>query len=79
MTPQDEAKFFESLESQFPSTDRPATIIKQEDFELVLDTFAKYIPESYERNILLTALKSSYRDLFRLYLDLREIIDDTKK
>lgn len=81
MTPQEEKKFFESLESKYEwrkdlQPQLEPTILRQEDFEFVLGVLATHIPQSNERDALLTVLINSHRDLLKLFMDIREILNN---
>jgi hypothetical protein len=81
MTPQEEKKFFDSLESKYEwrkdlQPQEEATILRQEDFEFVLGVLATHIPQTPERDALLTVLINSHRDLLRLFLDIKGILDN---
>lgn len=81
MTPQEEKKFFDSLESKYEwrkdlQPQAEATILRQEDFEFVLRALSLHIPKSNERDALLTVLMNSHRDLLKLFYDIKGILDN---
>lgn len=81
MTPQEEKEFFQKLEQQFPkpAPEVEATILRQEDFEYIVDTLGRCIRATPERDALLRALKRSHKDLFQLFMDLKALTENNTK